>query len=121
MAVTSVDIAWMAGLLEGEAHFGVRRQHGTKGQIYYQPCIQVVMTDREPLEKLAKLMKVKVANGWKRDPAKYKPIYRVNIYGTKAFGLTQSIYGLMCPRRQEKIREMWAAQKLRRSYKAREV
>lgn len=106
MAVSNIDIAWMAGLLEGEATFYVRPPR--KNSIHKTPVIQIVMTDKEPIEKIAKLLGYKVGTP-PMHKGGTKSLYRVNIYGERAFGLTQTIYGLMSPRRQSQIRLMWAA------------
>ena len=96
------DIGYVAGLLEGEGTFG--KHGGSIGLI-------VSMTDREPIEKIAALLKRPVYLG-KFLPSG-KQVYITSATGNNAAAWMMTIYPLMSPRRQAKIRTMlavWKAQ-----------
>lgn len=74
------DLAWAAGLFEGEGCFSFRTSYNNhkNGQIYtqYQPTAQISMTDIEILERFLRIIKVGYING----PYQYKPITRKPIW-----------------------------------------
>jgi hypothetical protein len=107
MAITNIDIAWVAGILEGEATFHIRKPTKVSPN-HWAPVIQLVMTDEDVIAKVAKMFNRKYSKGY-RAKLSTKDIYRVNLYGLTAFGITQTIYGLMSSRRQAQIRLMWEA------------
>ena len=113
MAVSTLDIAWLAGLLEGEGCFFVANHVKNKGgKIYKQIGISLVMTDEEPVNKAAELLNVNVFG--RRKLKSGKTIHRLTCTGSKAAAWMMTIYTLLCPRRQAKIEEclsVWKAQK----------
>jgi protein-arginine kinase len=89
------DIAWLAGIIEGEAHF---RFQGT-------PKLQLRMADRDVIERAAKLLDRPVSICFPERKG-YKTQYSVNICGTAAIEWMLTVYSLMGDRRKEKIREI---------------
>ena len=106
---SSLDLAWLAGLLEGEGCFYIGRQHGKHGKIYTNARISLVMTDRDSVERAATIMGSKVGKPF--TPKGGKIAYRTVVCGAKCAGVMMSIYGLMSERRQAKIRECLAVWK----------
>lgn len=102
--VDNKDFYWLAGLLEGEGCFTVGRQHHANGKVYRQPKIQLVMTDKDIVTRVASLMGVNLTAP-RRLPSG-KVAYRTALYGPKCIGLSMSIYGLMGERRQQQIEHM---------------
>lgn len=104
MAATK-DIAWIAGLFEGEGSFGNR--NGSSPGMYLQ------MTDRDVVERAAKILGVDVQRPYKpRGKATYKQVYGLAVCGSHAIGWMQTIWILMGRRRRERIRQIvkeWAA------------
>lgn len=99
--VKLTDIYWVAGILEGEAHFGVTNA-GT------HPIIQLMMTDRDVVARVRDLLNKEAVVKWLEDRRKtnYKDLYRISIHGHHARGWLMTIYPLMSKRRQQKIREL---------------
>ena len=103
---TTKDIAWAAGIIEGEGsvckakkcHFG----QGIK--------LTVVQKDDWILRKLRDLFGGSLAyqnaahDAYKKGPTRL-PIWRIS--GVRAFGLTMTIFQFMSPRRQEQFRSVW--------------
>lgn len=103
------DIAWLAGLLEGEGCFMwapfTHRQHGKEYQ-YHRPVIQVNMTDPDVIERVASLFKTKAyAHNYDKRPNR-KPCTRAVVVGKRAIGWMQTLYPLLGQRRQAKVRSI---------------
>lgn len=100
----SFDIAWLAGLLEGEGSFG-----DSKGS----PTIQLQITDRDIATRAAALMSVKVRAPWqpkgKRvNGGSFCPVYSVVACGTRAIGLMMTLYSVLGERRRERVKGVLA-------------
>jgi hypothetical protein len=96
---TIKQIAWLAGLLEGEGCFSWQNT----------PRIQVASTDFDILVKASVIMRASTSIRNKRknrvyDLAKRKRMYYLQVNGTKAAEWMMTIYSLMGIRRREKIR-----------------
>jgi LAGLIDADG-like domain len=96
--VTSRDAAWLAGLLEGEGYFIERKGSGRNPR----PLIGVKMTDRDVVERVAKLFGTSVTTvthpreGWKTS-------YVTRVGGLKAISIMKQILPYMGERRTEAI------------------
>jgi hypothetical protein len=96
------ELTWLAGLLEGEGSFSIKKHKPTR----YSPKIQVRMTDRDTIERASKLM------GGRRtihtEPAKdnRSECYRVQISGQPAASLMEDLFPHMGERRQRRINEI---------------
>ena len=113
------DIAWVAGLIDGEGSFlwsnYVHRERGKEYQ-YSRPAIQINMTDEDTIAKVAKYFRTSY---WKVCPDKRgnrKQLYTTHIEGKRAIGWMLTLHPLMSKRRQEKINEIVGAY---REYKRR--
>lgn len=93
---TTTDIAWLAGLLEGEASFMLKNGNTT---------IQVQMTDKDVMDRAAALLGTKVGDYGRKPKGKasYLPVFWLAIHGTRAIGWMMTLYVLMGKRRQAKI------------------
>lgn len=101
MAVSTMDIAWLAGLLEGEACFMVGDRR-VKGKTYKRIYVQLVMTDRDVMDRAAGLLGTRVCEmPWR--PLSTKETFRTSVHGDKAAGWMMTIYSLMGERRKQKI------------------
>jgi hypothetical protein len=107
--ITTKDILWMSGLLEGEGCF---QAGGNRKGI---PYISVGMTDRDVVEHAGRLLgapKVGVASHEQYPhliAAHHKPNYRVVVAGVTAAAWMMTVYQFMGERRKAKIREVLAA------------
>jgi hypothetical protein len=95
------DLQWVAGFLEGEGTFGLTGG-STRARTQRLSCRQV---QQWPLLKLSAFFGGRVtlihqqSNKWSN-----KPIWDWTLTGTRARGLMMTIYGLMSPERQIKMR-----------------
>jgi hypothetical protein len=89
------NITWLAGLCEGEAHFGYHRRNDT-------PLIAIQMTDQDVLEKASIFLGRSVGGPYGR-PGNRKDAFRLQATGSKAAGLMMTLHGLMGNRRQLQI------------------
>ena len=95
------DLAWLAGLLEGEGSFML-----CKGS----PEIGMQTTDRDVADRAAALFgKTITGAGYQpKGGAHYKRVWGVRVHGAKAIGWMFTLYPFMGERRQAKIREVVA-------------
>lgn len=95
---TDVEIAWLAGLLEGEGCFG-----------YYNsaPSIQLQMTDEDIVIRAATLMNAKMRSVWKpRGKPTYKPVYSCALRGPDCVAWMEAVLPFMGARRGAVIRDI---------------
>jgi hypothetical protein len=105
--VNEVEVAWVAGLLEGEGYFcGVNRTRRTP-----EPIVQLSMQDRDVVEKFRSILGGTQSitaydrMGQKNYKEYHKPIYTLFIRGYAAIRIMQTILPHMGERRATKIRE----------------
>jgi hypothetical protein len=106
------EIAWLAGLLEGEGSFMVHRAQA-KGKLYEKARVQVSMSDRDVVERVARLFHREegqsysvVAQPHRVGKEHHSTIYRVFVNGSRAEEIMQAIRPLMGERRGAKIDEV---------------
>ncbi len=102
MKILLIDIAWTAGLIEGEGSFG---WHGRT------PKVVVQMTDKDTIEKLAGIWGSKVYGPYGPYGVSTKVTYTTAIYGSQAIGWMMTMFVFMSERRKQKIEEIIAAWK----------
>ena len=101
--ITSNDIFWIAGLLEGERCFilgNMQKHHKT----YKQPSISLIMTDKDIINRASKIFGTATRKGMLLPSG--KTTWRTTVYGRRGIGWMQTIYVLMGQRRQEKIKSI---------------
>lgn len=105
-----LDVAWLAGILEGEGSF-------LKGppSAENQPRISIQMTDHDVVLRVSNLFDVQYicTTSDKRSP-KWKTAFRTSIKGSKAIALMKILHPFMGARRQEQIRVAIASYKSRK-------
>lgn len=99
---TTVQIAWVAGILEGEGSFFMLRNH-VGGRIYRYPRVVVGMSDRDTIERVAVLWNTKV--GSVVNKRGNLMIHRAGLTGRRAIRWMMTIYPLMSQRRQAAIKK----------------
>ena len=93
-----IDIAWLAGILEGEGCFQFTKSNS--------PVIILKMNDEDIVNKVSKLFNKSYYEDNNPVRGGYNKIYRTQINGTKAIEWMFTIYSLLGNRRKEKIREI---------------
>lgn len=90
------QLAWLAGLIEGEGSFcnGVT------------PTIQIQMTDADIILRAADILGVQPRNPWRSKLGNRQLVHHVTICGSRAIGWMMTLYTLMGERRQLKIKEI---------------
>lgn len=96
---SELEIAWAAGLLEGEGCFTIHTGH---------PYILIDMTDKDVIEKLLTVFPIGTMRGpyvhHKRP--QYKPRWRFDAFGTKAVPILKVLRPFMGDRRGNRIDEL---------------
>ncbi len=106
--MTDVELAWLAGLLEGEGTFSITYQNGPNSPRC--PRIGLAMCDRDVVERAADLMGGKrvsdkpVKQTDKGNPR--KPQYAVALYTAQSIEMMKQLLPLMGERRSARIREL---------------
>ncbi len=105
--LTVREIAWLAGLLEGEGSFHIK-----------DGCahLQMQSTDKDVIRRATEVLSTKFHDSPCKPRGKdtYKPVWRLAVHGTRAISWMMTLYSLMGERRQTKIREVldqWKASK----------
>ncbi len=100
--VSPIDIAWLAGLVEGEGNIAFNGRSCT---------IRIKMGDRDIIERAAELLTGKVY------PAKVapgnKPMWLTQIKGANAVGWALTLYSWLGTRRRQQVRDsltLWKTQ-----------
>ncbi len=97
----TLEIAWLAGLLEGEGCFSYQ----------CSPGIRIGLTDKDIVERVANNLGHHI-----RGPYKYrinnKPVYYTEIWGSAAIGWMMTLYDFLGERRKQKIKEIIARWKI---------
>lgn len=111
--ISEADLAWLAGLLEGEGTFFMQKGH-KNGVCYQYPIIVVSMTDEDVIDRVAYLFGTSSHKESQRYYADLgvsrKPSWRASAAGTRAVSLMQSLLPWMGKRRGEKIKELLKTQ-----------
>lgn len=107
--MTSVEIAWLAGLLEGEGYFGIKKckrksKQGVKVHLY--PKVACAMTDHDVVAKAANLLKTRLYGPYNRKTASGKEVWAIHIHYKYAIALMMTILPLMGERRTARILEL---------------
>lgn len=106
--ISTLDIAWAAGFLEGEGSF-----------LYYKgtsPSVTAAQNQKEPLDRLVKLFG---GHLWLKPPTGFSklPIWTWKLPARRSMEVAMTLYVLMSPKRQEQIESMirqWRAARLMR-------
>lgn len=97
--MTDLDLAWLAGLLEGEGSF----QRGVPSKPT-QPRVMLNMTDEDVVTRAARVMGVVSVVRVRVQPGR-KPVFQIALRGARAVALMQLLRPLMGQRRQRQIDE----------------
>jgi hypothetical protein len=105
------DLYWLAGWLEGEGSF----LHGCPS-MPNMCAINGASTDKDIIEKLSTLLKVKCHKQKRRksDLPHYKTVYSIRLSGQLAYDLMAKLRPLMGIRRQEQIDKAMSGYKVKR-------
>lgn len=106
--LTETDIAWIAGLLEGEGYFGIDNRSKGRYEISNTPpapFIKVSMVDEDIIQRLSKLLDKSYFSP-SRKTVKGKQVYTLHIgEKEKVLFILQKILPYMGVRRGERITE----------------
>lgn len=112
--MTVTEIAWLAGLLEGEGCFQLRKSGGYKGSI----CIALQMTDKDTVEKASKLLKGTFYGPHGPYGVSKLPTWQTMVFGKRAAEIMMSVFVFLGARRQQKVKELldyWKTQPVMRA------
>lgn len=101
-------MAWVAGVLEGEAYFGLANKNKTT------PIIQLEMTDKDIVEKICPLFRNTIGSRKRKD--NWSEIYRIQVCGLRAAAIMMTVYSFMGKRRQDDIKYILEAWRKAQSY-----
>ena len=113
--ITTLDIAWVAGLVEGEGTF-VRRSEEARRRSPARGgkniALAVRMTDADIVARLAQLWGVHLNGPYRSRIAHHKPAYSCRLAGDRAIAWMMTLYPFLGVRRRAKVRdlvELWRA------------
>lgn len=104
--ISTKDIAWLAGILEGEGYFELSKSGYGKYLDRYQILrIGVTMSDQDVIIRAKNILGAPSVQGpYLRKH--FKPLYRTQVSGPLAIQWMMTLYVFMGARRREKIREI---------------
>lgn len=102
------ELYWIAGLIEGEGYFGIRKRKGVEGTSYGF-SITVAMTDEDVINKLHRLVPLGSVCKENRITKGGKNVWRWHLSNSSAVrDFLITIFPLMSSRRQDRIRKILA-------------
>ena len=102
MELSDLDLAWLAGFIEGDGWIGVTRAKTPGGRD--RPRLKVTGTDLETIERVARYWNRRVHGYYpSRERLGRKMYYEVNLCGEAALHFLTRIKPLMSSRRREQI------------------
>lgn len=103
------ELIWLAGLLEGEGCFTTTagRKAGT------QISIQLQMTDKDVVERAARIMESSCSPRKRPDKSNYKQIFYCQLRDARAYSLMEKLLPYMGARRTRRIQELFDIYKRR--------
>lgn len=102
MKILLLDIAWLAGILEGEGCFKIQSSGGYKGSI----AIALQMTDKDIVDRVANLLNSPVWGPHGPYGKSKLQTYQTIIFGKKAASWMMTLFPFLGNRRQNKIIEL---------------
>lgn len=105
------EIAWAAGFVDGEGHFGYRRRSGERGT----PVFCVSQVRPEPLERLARVLGLgRVLGPYLNNSPNSQPYYRIEIQG---FRVTQQVIAILWnylsfPKQEQAVKVLLEARRI---------
>lgn len=119
--MTKTEVAWLAGLLEGEGCFNLKRYSKYKPHYRDSLRVQVSMTDRDVVERVAHLIHY---TGTIQEQTRGEPrqtAYIVAVSGQEAADIMLAVRPYMGIRRGAKIDELLALPNLNHHPRAKEA
>ena len=107
--LTPIEVAWLAGLLEGEGCFTTRGNKTTRwanGDPKLYPRIVVAMTDRDVVARAAELMGSYEPKIGRRKPPQQDMWWTELGKGAEVLDIMEQVLPLMGERRSKRIKEL---------------
>lgn len=102
--ISPIDLAWAAGLFEGEGSFGLRNN---AGETYKYLTLQINMTDEDVLEKFYNIFQVGTFRPWTPPShAGRKPQWRWRVSGKDAEAVAWALAPHLGKRRLARFAEL---------------
>ena len=96
------ELYWAAGFLEGEGCFTLQRK---------QPTVCAAQVDRQPLERLQRVFGYGNIRFLPRYQPNHRHAWQWTILSRRATAVMMTLYPLLSPRRQERIKDVLAVWK----------
>lgn len=99
MTITTRNLCWLAGIVEGE---------GWIGSVAGRPALRVEMTDRDVVERIASMWHPARQVAARTREANRKQLFTAGVHGVSAAGWLMTLYPLLGARRRARIKEVLA-------------
>jgi hypothetical protein len=101
--MNTIDLAWSAGIYEGEGYVGFKSNPDKKKYRYPRIQVQIVMTDEDVIQRLKDIWGGSVWEPKIRGDQR-KQTYQWTVSQQKAFHFLMKIYPMLGKRRKEQVR-----------------
>lgn len=105
--VTSVQVAWGAGLVEGEGYITLNGGSKRKNRPALSPMLGIGMTDEDVITRFRDIFVPKLKIYRTVQPGR-KPFYTIKVVGKRAVGLMLTFFSYFGTRRRARIKEVLA-------------
>ncbi len=105
--VTTAQIAWAAGIVEGEGCITLNGGSKAKNRPALSPMLSVGMTDEDVVTKFRDIFAPKL-NIYRTVQEGHKPYFTVKLVGKRAVGLMLTLFSHLGSRRRARIKEVLA-------------
>ena len=85
--MTKTEIAWLAGIIEGEGYIGIHRtsaRAGRPGYVYETACIEIAMNDKDIVKRIARIFNKNLLGPYQYGKLARAPHYQAQVFGKDA-------------------------------------
>ncbi len=114
--INRVDLAWLAGLMEGEGTFYLNNQHPHRSETYLYPKVVIGMTDEDIIKRVHQIMRFGKVWGPYRPPSRSQhqaSWHWLPRKSTEALATMKLLQPHLGQRRQEQIQRVLEGHTLR--------
>lgn len=96
--MTELELAWLAGFLDGEGSVNIGRMH-QHGKVHYEAAVVVCNTHLETIERIQVWLGGKLTT--RNEPERRKPCYYLGWYGARALEVAAMVVPFLVTKKRQ--------------------